>query len=216
MCFSPLPSQNTYLAEIFSIKTVNTLSIFLQHIYIHPQDYDRCRFHSWRSLYVDCYMLWCHSQYHQVNKNYSWSTMHYLFQYFLFCSSQTPANILQVNLQVTCLSSYSKIKVKQILCFRLMLLLAVIDTIFLITSALSFTFPHLNDNYADYTWMYLVPYTLPIAQVFIYQLHDNCSGKLMSIISDLSYSQCLHDSFTHIGEVLLSCTSFVSIEKKVS
>jgi len=48
--------------------------------------------------------------------------------------------------------------------YRLMLLLAVIDTIFLITSALSFTFPHLNDNYADYTWMYLVPYTLPIAQ----------------------------------------------------
>jgi len=48
--------------------------------------------------------------------------------------------------------------------YRLMLQLAVIDTLFLLFSALTFTLPHFNETYASYYWMYLVPYTLPIAQ----------------------------------------------------
>ena len=37
--------------------------------------------------------------------------------------------------------------------------------VFLLSSTLTFTLPHLSDTYAATHWMYLVPYTLPIAQV---------------------------------------------------
>ena len=48
------------------------------------------------------------------------------------------------------------------------MILAVVDTIFLLSSLLSFSLPHLSRNYADFLWYFLVPYTLPIAQVSDY------------------------------------------------
>jgi len=48
--------------------------------------------------------------------------------------------------------------------YRLMLMLAVVDTLFLIFSSLTFCLPHLNQHYAEHYWMILVPYTLPLAQ----------------------------------------------------
>ena len=51
------------------------------------------------------------------------------------------------------------------LCFRLMIWLAVVDTVFLVSSCLTFSLPRLSQTYADKHWAYLLPYTLPIAQV---------------------------------------------------
>ena len=49
--------------------------------------------------------------------------------------------------------------------------------VFLLSSTLTFTLPHLSDTYAATHWMYLVPYTLPIAQV-IYIFIDIPSTQL--------------------------------------
>ena len=49
--------------------------------------------------------------------------------------------------------------------FRLMIWLAVVDTVFLFSSCLTFSLPRLSQTYADKHWAYLLPYTLPIAQV---------------------------------------------------
>ena len=75
-----------------------------------------------------------------------------------------------------------------------MLILAVVDTVFLLSSLLSFSLPHLSQNYAEFLWYFLVPYTLPIAQV-------SCRGEcLVSHIYDISFMlldvincQRLHD-----------------------
>ena len=48
---------------------------------------------------------------------------------------------------------------------RLMILLAVEDTLFLVSTCLSFSLPRLSQTFAGHIWLYLVPYTLPIAQV---------------------------------------------------
>ena len=48
---------------------------------------------------------------------------------------------------------------------RLMILLAVVDTVFLLSSCLTFSLPRLSQTYAHKHWAYLLPYTLPIAQV---------------------------------------------------
>ena len=62
--------------------------------------------------------------------------------------------------------------------------------VFLLSSTLTFTLPHLSDTYASTHWMYLVPYTLPIAQVIcIFQPAFNffdtrlCCSKAPSIPS---------------------------------
>ena len=46
-----------------------------------------------------------------------------------------------------------------------MIWLAVVDTVFLVSSCLTFSLPRLSQTYADQYWAYLLPYTLPIAQV---------------------------------------------------
>ena len=48
---------------------------------------------------------------------------------------------------------------------RLLLTLAVTDTIHLIASALTFSITNLSEEYAKNEWNYIVPYSLPIAQV---------------------------------------------------
>ena len=48
---------------------------------------------------------------------------------------------------------------------RLLLLLSISDNIHLINSCLSFSLPHLSATFSSFTWKYLVPYTLPLAQV---------------------------------------------------
>ena len=63
---------------------------------------------------------------------------------------------------------------------RLMILLAVVDTVFLLSSCLTFSLPRLSQTYAHKHWAYLLPYTLPIAQVTLnesihtsYTLYNN-------------------------------------------
>ena len=48
---------------------------------------------------------------------------------------------------------------------RLLLILAMVDTIHLVFSSLTFSIPWLSESYSNNQWMYLVPYTLPLAQV---------------------------------------------------
>ena len=45
-----------------------------------------------------------------------------------------------------------------------MILLALVDTLFLISSLLTFSMPQLSSAYSSSVWIYLVPITLPIAQ----------------------------------------------------
>merc|ERR1711970_1685197 len=47
---------------------------------------------------------------------------------------------------------------------RLLLTLALMDTLHLISSALTFSIANLSYAYASHTWHYIVPYSLPIAQ----------------------------------------------------
>ena len=47
---------------------------------------------------------------------------------------------------------------------RLLLLLSIVDTVHLICSSLTFSIPYLSSDYSETTWMYLVPYSLPLAQ----------------------------------------------------
>ena len=44
-------------------------------------------------------------------------------------------------------------------------MLALTDTGHLISAAFTFSIANLSETYADYTWYYVVPYSLPIAQV---------------------------------------------------
>ena len=46
-----------------------------------------------------------------------------------------------------------------------MIWLAVVDTVFLVSSCLTFSLPRLSQTYADHHYAYLLPYSLPIAQV---------------------------------------------------
>ena len=48
---------------------------------------------------------------------------------------------------------------------RLLLLLAVVDTVHLVTSILSFSIPILHTSFHKTSYKYTLPYTLPIAQV---------------------------------------------------
>ena len=48
---------------------------------------------------------------------------------------------------------------------RLLLILAMVDTIHLVFSSLTFSIPWFSDSYSNNQWMYLVPYSLPLAQV---------------------------------------------------
>ena len=50
---------------------------------------------------------------------------------------------------------------------RLLLTLAVTDTIHLISSALTFSIANLSEDYASNGWNYVVPYSLPLAQVIL-------------------------------------------------
>jgi len=47
---------------------------------------------------------------------------------------------------------------------QLLLILAIVDTFHLIFSSLTFSIPWLSESYSNNQWMYLVPYTLPLAQ----------------------------------------------------
>lgn len=53
--------------------------------------------------------------------------------------------------------------------YRLMIVLAVVDTVFLLSSCLTFSLPKLSKSYHEQYWAYLLPYTLPIAQVILKQ-----------------------------------------------
>ena len=48
---------------------------------------------------------------------------------------------------------------------RLLLSLALTDTLHLISSALTFSIANLCEEYAKKEWNYIVPYSLPVAQV---------------------------------------------------
>jgi heme/copper-type cytochrome/quinol oxidase subunit 3 len=61
--------------------------------------------------------------------------------------------------------SFPSYKPRSIIFARLLLALAMVDTIHLLSSSLTFSIPHLSTSYSNQEWMYLVPYTLPLAQV---------------------------------------------------
>lgn len=67
---------------------------------------------------------------------------------------------------------------------RLMLLLAVVDTMFLCFSILTFSLPQLSEKYAEYHWMLLVPYTLPLAQVMTLTLINRGLTKMLSLLQN--------------------------------
>ena len=48
---------------------------------------------------------------------------------------------------------------------RLLLMLAIVDTVHLVTSLLSFSLPTLFPTFLNTTYKYTLPYTLPLAQV---------------------------------------------------
>ena len=50
---------------------------------------------------------------------------------------------------------------------RLLLILAMVDTIHLVFSSLTFSIPWLSESYSNNQWMYIVPYSIPLAQVII-------------------------------------------------
>ena len=45
------------------------------------------------------------------------------------------------------------------------MMLALVDTFHLISSALTFSIAKLSPAYSSYAWCYIVPYSLPVAQV---------------------------------------------------
>ena len=45
-----------------------------------------------------------------------------------------------------------------------MLVLAVVDCLFLVSSLLTFSLPHLSSQFSARVWFYVVPFSLPIAQ----------------------------------------------------
>ena len=47
---------------------------------------------------------------------------------------------------------------------RLLLMLALVDTLHLMSSALTFSIANLSPAYSSHAWYYIVPYSLPIAQ----------------------------------------------------
>ena len=97
-----------------------------------------------------------------------------------------------------------------------MLLLAVVDTLFLCFSILTFSLPHLSDMYAEYYWMLMVPYTLPLAQVMTLTMSMYFRKmQLSTLLLDMLDSQCLHDSVSHRGEILLGGASSLSTSKQV-
>ena len=53
---------------------------------------------------------------------------------------------------------------------HLLLILAMVDTIHLVFSSLTFSIPWLSESYSNNQWMYIVPYSLPLAQVIIFVL----------------------------------------------
>ena len=94
-----------------------------------------------------------------------------------------------------------------------MLLLAVVDTLFLCFSILTFSLPHLSDKYAEYHWMLLVPYTLPMAQVTLNSvLQENASNIGLIDVLD---SQCLHDCVSDRRKILFCGASSLSTSEQV-
>ena len=81
-------------------------------------------------------------------------------QCHLLCPVETAETISQV-----CLPPPDLIQRQSAATFRLLLMLAVVDTIHLIASALTFSIANVSDNYSTNGWPYVVPYSLPIAQV---------------------------------------------------
>ena len=95
---------------------------------------------------------------------------------------------------------------------RLMMVLALLDTVFLLSSLLTFSAPHLSHSYANTAWYHLVPYSLPIAQVSKGPLSFSTRNLFMmmmmmmmmmiiDICLDVSNRKCLHDDFTGPGEI---------------
>ena len=64
---------------------------------------------------------------------------------------------------------------------RLLLMLALVDTFHLVSSALTFSIANLSPAYSGHAWYYVVPYSLPVAQV--------CSFSRNSLEKDLFASK---------------------------
>ena len=87
------------------------------------------------------------------------------------------------------------------------------DSIHLIASALTFSIANVSDNYANNGWPYVVPYSLPLAQVSSDWIFSD--NFLISWLSDLHDSQRLSDHNSDRGEIFLCRQTFLTHEKQV-
>ena len=67
-------------------------------------------------------------------------------------------------------------------------MLAVVDTVHVVTSLLSFSFPTLSTSFLNTTYKYTLPYTLPIAQVIHHAI-----DKLRKFAVITCSNACEHD-----------------------
>ena len=95
---------------------------------------------------------------------------------------------------------------------RLLLILAMVDTIHLVFSSLTFSIPWFSDSYSNNHWMYLVPYSLPLAQVR--NLCDPVYHFQLPVL-DQHDCQCVYDHLPHLGEILLGSLPFQAVQEQV-
>ena len=69
-------------------------------------------------------------------------------------------------------------------------MLVVVDTVHLVTSLLSFSLPTLSTSFLNTTYKYTLPFTLPIAQVFMHEIYK--LGKLLTYYLNMSSRPFLH------------------------
>ena len=96
---------------------------------------------------------------------------------------------------------------------HLLLILAVVDTVHLVSSSITFSIPFLSESFSNNLWKYLVPYTLALAQVTFAP-----SYSYSNVWHGLDQHDCqrVYDLVPHHWEVLLCCLSFHAFQEEVS
>ena len=116
-----------------------------------------------RGVYEICF------RFANVTDGNVWSVAQYQ-QCHLLCPAQTPVCFPQVII-------FNKILLTFLIHHRLLLMLAVTDTLHLISSSLTFSFTNLFETYSQTAWYYVVPFSLPIAQVGNQMVRYYCDNR---------------------------------------
>lgn len=74
-----------------------------------------------------------------------------------------PVCVLGMALNITSIFYFSRLRHQRAF-HRLLLVLAVVDTLHLVCSAATFSLPQLSETFDELYWPHIVPYTLPLAQ----------------------------------------------------